>query len=261
MFNPLDGYTGREYAATILYEGDTSGCDIDAQFAAIRGLLGTLEQAESSAAEKLRQEQDKVSVLTGPVRDRADDYLVECYQNSVYDDAARSMAAVSMLAPFIEMLFTRLFGNDERQRRFRRVADAKHIRWQLKEKHQWACDRWADDEGGEKKGIAHGIPQLCEAIGMKPFLPNDLSIVLTALFIYRNNMLHNGFEWPKAKRSEFHQKMKETGCPNSWFDNATWNDEPWVCYLSRPFIDHCLDAIEQTLHGIGTYDRWVDVQK
>ncbi len=270
MANPLDSLTNRQYAATLLYDMGANGCDIDAQFTAIRGLLGTLESDENTAAEGLCRMQEKALMLAGSDRDRAEDFLIDHYNQSVYDDAARSMAAVSMLAPFIEMLFTRLFSDNDRQNRYWVVADQSHIRWGL-QKHRWSCEFWAKEvqKSGDQeveitvspqRGIIKAIPQLCEAARLQPYLPSDYSLVIYALFEYRHKMFHNGFEWPIEKRVKFHGKMNNSGCPSAWFNNSTWGNTPWVCYITREFIRHCLDTIEKVLEGIGAYDRWVDAQ-
>lgn len=265
MSNLLDAYTDRQYAALILYDGHTSGCNIDAQFDAIRGLFASLEQAETSAAEKLSEQQKKVSESTGPARDHADDCLNDSYHSLVYEDAARSMAAISMLAPFIEMLFTRLFSCSTRQKKYYNISNKHHVRWKLKQQLQWNCNWWAKpNENKERdidKGIAKGIMQICDAIELTKHLPKDIRILLDVIFEYRNKMFHNGFEWPKAERSKFLQEIQKSNCPNTWFNNATWGNDPWVCYLSQDFINRCIDAIEEILDGIGAYDRWADAQK
>lgn len=261
MPNLLDAHMNRDYAALILYDEHTNGCDIDAQFDAIRGLLASLEQAEKLANEELIVQERRTSELTGPARDHANNCLNDSYYNSVYEDAARSMAAISMLAPFIEMLFTRLFSCVDRQTKYHKVSNKNHARWKLNSKYQWDCSYFLETNGNKKRGTAKGIMQICDDIGLIQHLPKDIRILLDVIFEYRNKMFHNGFEWPKAERSEFLQNIQKSNCPSTWYNNATWGNDPWVCYLSQDFINRCINAIEETLDGIGAYDRWADAQK
>ena len=77
--------------------------------------------------------------------------------------------------------------------------------------------------------------------------------MLAALFGYRNNMFHNGFEWPLEKREKFAQRIKNSGWPDAWFGKATRDKEPWIFYMSPDFIEHCLHTIDQVLEGVGRY--------
>ena len=49
------------------------------------------------------------------------------------------------------------------------------------------------DGSKTKKDLVAGILQLCDATGLVKKLPSDLEVTLSALFIYRNRMFHDGF--------------------------------------------------------------------
>ncbi|MCX7382601.1 MAG: hypothetical protein NT133_14565 [Alphaproteobacteria bacterium] len=72
-----------------------------------------------------------------------------------------------------------------------------------------------------------------------------------ALVSYRNNMFHNGFEWPPETREKFSARIKNDGWPGNWFTQATRGDVPWVFYMSDDFVAKCLELIEKVLDGVG----------
>src|SRR3546814_4067767 len=128
---------------------------------------------------------------------------------SVYQDSARSAAAVCMLAPVVENLFTGIFrgigkmGVDTLGHvpDSPRSARTKALFW---DPHHYLGD-------GEIKGdLVRGIVQLADASGLRAHLPQDLEPVLQALLGYRNQILHNGLEWPRSEEhtSELQSLMR-----------------------------------------------------
>ena len=79
--------------------------DLDAQLIAIRGALAAARSAAS-------QETDEIEALAKRANEIGSDHLVGMWTDevhaSVYHDAARSAAAVGMLAPFIAVSYTHL---------------------------------------------------------------------------------------------------------------------------------------------------------
>src|SRR5689334_3164219 len=89
--------------------------ELEAQLAAIRGALAAGRDAARRQSEEIERIADKAKAS-------GDQHLVDIWTDechaSVFQDAARSAAAVGMLAPFVENMFTRIFkgigamGND-----------------------------------------------------------------------------------------------------------------------------------------------------
>ena len=103
------------------------------------------------------------------------------------------MAAVGMIAPFVESLFREAFREFDRE-------------WQ---------------RGDMVRNLLNSISEM----GLGKYMPEDLEFTLTALFEYRNRMLHSGFEWPREVRESFDRRLENSGWPVEWFSRATIDDE------------------------------------
>ena len=203
--------------------------DVEAQLLAIKSLIRHNQQADEDLERKIEalyeQARRTTEVRNSPYQD--DRWVDETYQ-SFFQDAAHSMAAVGMLVPFIESLFTAIFPRLPKERK--------------KNKHE---------------GIAKVIPRLAESNGLSQFFPDDYKEVLDALYLYRNKMFHNGFIWPKDKRYKFQTTIKESGWPQNWFKEMSYRDyrekteTPWIFCMSAQFIEHCLRTVEKVLDGYG----------
>ena len=85
---------------------------------------------------------------------------------------------------------------------------------------------------------------------MKEYLPPDLEPTLSALFEYRNKMLHGGFEWATNELKKFERLVDADRWPPDWFSSATSDGEPWMFYMTSAFVDHCLEMAEWVIRGI-----------
>ena len=110
-------------------------------------------------------------------------------------------------------------------------------------------------DGRTSKDLVSGIMQLADATGLSARLPRDLQATLSALFAYRNKMFHLGFEWPLDERLNFAKRITNEAWPNDWFAKATSDGKPWVFYLSKVFIEHCLATIEKVLDAFSVLVR------
>ena len=137
---------------------------------------------------------------------------------SCYRDAAHSMAAVGMIAPLIESAF---------RAAFRSIGNELPRRNLVKE-----------------------IVKRVEDVGMKEYPPPDLEPTLSALFEYRNKMLHGGFEWSTDELEKFERLLDAGRWPPDWFSKATTGDEPWMSYMTSAFVYHCLEMAEGVISGI-----------
>jgi hypothetical protein len=243
--------TDYDYALYIVLDGRV---DYIAQLAAIRDLLRHQKEAEQSLKEKIAEADSFARRSTGILNEQAiDDYICHV-QASIFQDAAHSMAAVGMLAPLVESLFDQSFAGIRQMVETRSLPlNQGHPRWHWPTAtRQWDCHYFCDGRR-PSKGLANGILELAEAVGLSAHLPHDLKSVLQALFTYRNNMFHCGFEWPIEKRRKFNnQKAK---WPSDWFSIASSDNKPWIFYVSDMMIEHCLERIDRVLRGIGAFAR------
>lgn len=156
------------------------------------------------------------------------------------------MAAVGMLAPFTESLFVAIF----EALKTRTEIKSDHARCALKSSKRWKPQFYVES-GNEMRGFAFGAVQLSDAIDLLSFLPRDLDTSLSALNKYRNNMFHNGFEWPEATIKKFDKERSDW--PGNWFDLARHNDDPWLFYMTPEFCAHCVALIDGIIDGTGRY--------
>ena len=202
--------------------GLLDGIDYDSQLLAIRSLLSRQMHEDQQLEEKI-EEAEKIALRTqGAANEHATEQWVGLAHDSCYQEAAHSMAAVGMLAPFLESVFKQAFSR---------------IGMDLTQGH-----------------LAENIIKFVEEAGMKSYMPDDLDLCLSALFTYRNKMFHNGFEWPPKELLKFEKRLNNSGWPSEWFSKATIDDDPWMFYMSSAFIEHCVERIEQVTEGIEKFD-------
>lgn len=219
------------------------------QLAAIYAMVALHKQESATRSAKLQVLRAALSGLEDDEYDHAHDEWGELFHESIYADATYSMAAVSLLAPFIETVFhqclqaigSMLIGAP-------RFGD--HERWRSVDLMQWDCHLFING-GKARTNLPLGIMQISEAIGLLPKLPADIRPHLEALFLYRNKMFHHGFEWPQDERDRFKKKTEEW--PTSWFTDATQNKKPWLFYLSDEFIADTVKMAGQILDAIGSF--------
>ena len=205
--------------------------DLEAQLLAIRDLVRRNHQSDEALAAQIK-------ALDAEIRKSPDEHvyhLQDCWidrlHNSVFQDAAHSMSAVGMLAPFVESLFVAVFNG------LRKDPDGPPVALR----------------GKGHRSVVEGIKCHSTSNRLEPFLPDGYAKTLSALFAYRNKMFHNGFEWPMKEREKFSEEIQKRGWPPEWFKKSTSGDQPWIFYMSAEFIQHCLDTIDQALEGVGAY--------
>ena len=94
------GLTDRHLAGIVL--GDL---DYDSQLRAIHGLLRAHKDRESALNAEIEKAAADARRLSGIRNEQAVSDWVELLHASVYQDAAHSMSAVGMIAPFVESVF------------------------------------------------------------------------------------------------------------------------------------------------------------
>ncbi|MDA3873416.1 MAG: hypothetical protein PF795_05605 [Kiritimatiellae bacterium] len=183
---------------------------------------------------------------------------VDHMHQSVFHDAAKSMSALGVLAPFIESLFHEAFQTIASY--FEPHHRIKHTRFERHAEDQWDC-HYVWTKGRRRPDLVKGITQLAEAVDMDRFLPTDYDRLLSALFAFRNKTFHYGFEWPVRERTRFAQRIIDEGWEEEWFDKATTNEEPWIFYMSEQIIRDCNHMIDGVLDGFGNYAEEVILPK
>jgi len=200
-------------------EGGGARDDIDdeSQLRAIRGVLVRNRAAEIG----LDAEMERLDALAKSTRsERAVDDLVNLYYVSTYQDAAHSMVAASLLAPFIEGVLHRAVRGIERLKRTTIVGRGRRCTWEDTKQH------------------------IVEA-GLKPYMPSDFERVAGALFHYRNKVLHCGLEWPADDRNEFNSRRGEW--PDDWFSMVTSNGVPVMFLMTPTFVRRCFVLADQII--------------
>ena len=237
----------RDFACILL-----PAVDYESQLQAIGSLLEQHRQNERRSSERILEIERELPRLSGMRSHQANDERVDLLNTSVYADAAHSMAAIGMLAPFIESVFYQAF--QSARTHFGDSTDLlpEHPRWKADPEVCWDCRFiW---KNGEKRGnLIEGIMQLSNATGLEEFLPSDLRKTLGAVFAYRNKMFHLGFEWPMDEREKFRALIVNDKWPDHWFAWATSDSKPWVCYMTDEFISECVALIGKVLHALGVF--------
>ena len=229
--------------------------DLEAQLIAIKSVLRQNREAEQQVAEEIKALDTHIRSYAG------DDYEYQMHMEgdwadtlhgTVFQDAAYSMSALGMIAPFFESLLVSVFEGLRQRDETGETPVGNTIRGPRSAKKFWD-PRLTFVDGEWKNGIVLGTRQLSDAIGLSSFLPEGFTSMHAALTAYRNSMFHNGFEWPVDKRKKFNELIVADAWPEGWFTKSTSNDEPWIFYMSADFIEHCLHTIDQVLEGVGRY--------
>jgi len=173
----------------------------------------------------------------------------ELLQESVYQDAAHSMAAIGMIAPLFEAILCAYFQSVGSRR-----VHVAGVRAVASDHIYWDCHLVLEN-GHVRKDIVKGARQLADDVGLTAYLPTDFFVTLAAVFAYRNKMVHNGLEWTPRERKRFAQTIQESTWSAEWFVRASISGKPWIFYMSDEFIGHCINTAEALLDACGNQAR------
>ena len=190
--------------------------DYASQLQAARDLLTHNVQADVALADDIRDAEGWVSQSSGDENDFAVDHTVELIFRSIYQRVAHSMAAVGVITPFIEAVF-----KDAIQRAGEELP---------------------------RGDFARNLQKIINRVGMDSYLPDKLAITTNALFRYRNELFHWGFEWPPHVRRNFEEAMNSWS--SDWFEVANLNVQFPVFIMSPMFIEHCLQMAHDVTAGL-----------
>jgi len=205
--------------------GGAGDIDDESQLRAIRGVLVRNRAAEIG----LEAEMEKLDALAKKTRsEQAADDLHYLFDVSTYQDAAHSMVAASLLAPFIEGVLHRAVRSIEHLKKTSIVGSRRRSTWQ-------------------------DTKQYIVEVGLKPHMPDDFERVVDALFLYRNKVLHCGLEWPPDDRNAFNGRRNEW--PVEWFSMVTSNDVPVIFLMTPTFVRRCFVLADQIIGGLIAYEN------
>ncbi len=229
--------------------------DYESHLTAIKHMLYVHEKDEKAINEEITELDEFIENSKGSREDYIE-YLigeqVSKFHFSVYQSAAHSMAAVGLLAPFVESIFHQSFHGIKKEIYSTSKCLNDHCRWEKSILEAWDC-HFVWNKNQRRKDLVKGILQLSDATGLRSFLPKDIEILLTVLFSYRNKMFHCGFEWPIEERHRFWNRNINEKWPSNWLNSATSDGEPWIIYLTDDFVTHCINSIEQIINGISRF--------
>ena len=104
-----------------------------------------------------------------------DEEWVDRRFESFFHDVAHSMAAVGMLAPFVEVLLVRIFQYFQNEEQNTRPANIENQRRQLAEDEYWN-PYFLFNKRDRRTNIAEGIIQLADSVGLTQFFPKRACI-------------------------------------------------------------------------------------
>ena len=240
--------------------------ELEMQLIAIKGLLRHNREAEVASQREIDDLRERARQAAEPTKGMnypyQDDEWVDRVFESFFHDAAHSMAAVGMLAPFFEALFAAIFRYVQDEMKQAGQASSEDQRRKAI-KNNDSCP-FSKFKRLKKQGIVKAIVETVDTTELAQFFPDDYQKTLEALFSYRNKMFHHGFLWPKDEKDEkdeiderekFRNRICENEWPGGWFQETTHNGDPYLFYMSDEFIEHCLKTIDDILDGVGAYYR------
>jgi hypothetical protein len=238
--------------------------DLEAQLIAIKGVLRQNREAEEDVAEAIKSLDTQIRNYAGDNDEyhiHMENHWVDTLHETVFQDAAHSMSAVGMLAPFLESLLVSIFDGMRIRWEEEGVTVPDGVRGPSSASKFWRPNYIRTDGEKWRTGIVDGTHQLSDALDLSSYLPEDFRDVQEALAAYRNAMFHNGFEWPMAEREKFGKLIEDKCWPSDWFKKSTTGGKPWIYYMSEEFIQHCLKLIDQVLEGVGEYLEKRDAER
>lgn len=226
--------------------------DLAAQLRAIRNLLGCNQQADAALSRSIERIDERAQNASGDYAYHLEGVMTDKVYESVFQDAAHSMAALGMLAPFVESLFAKIFRGLRDHATASVLPPAKNPRMRALQDEYWD-PHYYFGRSGKREDIVEGITQLASSIGLANFLPQDYKTTLTALFAYRNKMFHFGLEWPTDERAKFETRISKARWNADWFTKSTYGGKAWIFYMSADFIEHCLETIDKIFDGVASF--------
>lgn len=176
--------------------------------------------------------------------DSGDAYADTCY-DLVFKEMACSYVTVAAIAPIFETMFCKA------ALAYRQMLRVEHppterARWKLADDAKWSpyC-LWTKD--GAKTNLIEGFFQLLGAIDQTNAILPKSKRIICALFAYRNQALHRGYEWESDDVAKFAKRLKAEGWDDLFFVNrkgGTNTSPPWLIWMTDVFIKRSLDELD-----------------
>jgi len=246
---------GRDHILTLI-----DNVEWDSQLRAIRLFIDRNREARENFSAYIKQNEDEVEAYTGPHHDHYVDQHVDLLHETVYRDAAESMAAIGMIAPMVESILCQALAALGKMYQEKKISPPAHKRWTRADQAncpwelRWNCQFHLNDKNEAKNNIPLGFPQLAEACGLAQHLSSDFLTWFKAMFNYRNFMFHGGFEWSVGNRQKFMEMIEKEGW-QQFFTCSTYGGEPWIYYLSNETIDGMPDRVGTMLDELGQFAK------
>lgn len=225
--------------------------DVESQLHAI----DKLKQLHFKYKSKLKDEiyRTKLQALNhhGDNNDWEVDCHIESIHNSIYAEGALCLSFVGLILPLTETMFVRFFKHLGENWAIDKIISS--ARWKvLNKKDLWDCSLFVNHQMKILPDIREGILQLCKDTGFSKYLNPEFSKMLTLLFKFRNNLFHNGMEWPLNKRKEF-QKLLNDLEYNQFFRISTSDGKPWMFTMTDEYLDQCQRLVKESYYSMNKY--------
>lgn len=228
---------------------------IEAHLIAVRGLLAMTKEADEAIAAEIKGLVEHIKTLSDDdAHQHAEWHWIDCLHQSTFHAAAHSMAALGMLAPVLESVFHQYFRAICQKLVELNRPPTGHSRWEEVPDRRYDCHLfWVSNRF--QKNLVEGVDQMAGLLGLTGYFPCDYKRVFEALFLYRNKMFHNGFEWPMKERVSFDRAIIAKRFPVDWLSKSTSGNDPIAFRMTDVLIDKSIRIIEGVLDGIGAYTR------
>ena len=229
--------------------------DWDAQLDAIESVLARNRSAAEDVAATIAGLEEQAKTYSGPYHDHVVDQHIEAIWRSAYSDAAISLAALGMIVPMAESVFSQSFQALGSMYVAKQMQPPDHPRWKRSEQHpqRWNCQMYFGHQE-VRSDIISGLRQISQATGLLAYLGPDVMDWLSAMLTYRNKMFHGGFEWSLAQRDQFENQIKSQNW-DKYFQSARTNDKPWIFYLRDEVIDDMPRRMKSILDSFGRFAK------
>ncbi|TCB60179.1 hypothetical protein E0J20_09300 [Rhizobium leguminosarum bv. viciae] len=246
----------RDYLYTLVHT-----IDWQAQLSAVRLMISRNRQAGEAFSKAIANDAAEVRAYEGPHQDHWIGQHVDMIHESVYRDAAESMAAIGMIAPLVESTLGQSLAALGDMYDRKNINPGDHKRWKRAEGHEsrWNCQFYFNSDKEAKNHIIFGLTQLAEACGLNKFLSQEFMTWFEAMFTYRNSMFHGGFEWTVDRRELFEKAVEKNGW-DRFFSCSTKNGRPWIYYIKDEAIDALPTMVENMLDSLGRFTKSLPVE-
>ena len=230
--------------------------DWESQLEAIRGVLGRNQKASQTVSAHIDELRQEAETYRGPHHEHVVDEHVDAMFRSSYSEAANSMAAIGMIAPMLESLYSQSFHSLGEMYATKGMEPEAHRRWERAgaDPQRWNCQVYFAEAGEVRQDIISGIQQISAATGLVRYLAADTANWIDAMLTYRNKMFHGGFEWSLAQRDQFEKQIAERKWEH-FFQSATTDGKPWIFYIRDEVIAEMPKRMEGILDGMGRFAK------